>query len=160
MDYVGLLCLNPAKSGGRSQLVSGYMVWGGLQDRYPNAAKILRQPFHFDRRGGLRPGDEPTARFPIFAEHGLELLIRYLRYWIEVGHEKAGLPLTAAQVEALDCLDHIAGLERFGVEFALKPREMLFINNRWILHNRTAFEDYSEPERKRHYVRLWLQRPH
>jgi hypothetical protein len=34
---------------------------------------------------------------------------------------------------------------------------MLFVNNRWILHNRTAFEDHPEPERRRHYVRLWLQ---
>jgi hypothetical protein len=159
LHYVGLLCLNPARSGGRSQIVSGHSVWSELQARHPDAAAVLRQPFHFDRRGGLRPGDEPTARFPIFAEHGRELLIRYLRYWIEVGHEKAGQPLTAAQVQALDCLDEIAGLERFRVEFALKPGEMLFVNNRWILHNRTAFEDDAEPEKKRHYVRLWLQRP-
>jgi hypothetical protein len=33
---------------------------------------------------------------------------------------------------------------------------MFFINNRWILHNRTAFEDDPAPERRRHYVRLWL----
>ena len=31
------------------------------------------------------------------------------------------------------------------------------INNRWILHNRTAFEDHPEPERRRHLVRLWLR---
>lgn len=33
---------------------------------------------------------------------------------------------------------------------------MLVTNNRWILHNRTAFEDHAEPELRRHYVRLWL----
>jgi hypothetical protein len=158
VDYVGLLCLNPAKSGGLSQLVSGYMVWGALQERYPDAAAILRQPFHFDRRGGLRPGDAPTARFPIFGEGGPELVIRYLRYWIEVGHEKAGQPLTRAQIQALDCLDEIAALPRYRVEFTMNRSEMLFINNRWLLHNRTAFEDFAEPQRKRHYVRLWLQR--
>jgi hypothetical protein len=87
------------------------------------------------------------------------LLIRYLRYWIEVGHEKAGQPLTAAQVQALNCLDRVAGEQCYRVEFALEPGEMLFVNNRWILHNRTGFEDHPEPERKRHYVRLWLQRP-
>jgi len=44
------------------------------------------------------------------------------------------------------------------VDFVLKPGDMLFINNRWIFHNRTAFEDHAEPERRRHLVRLWLAR--
>ena len=34
---------------------------------------------------------------------------------------------------------------------------MFFVNNRWILHNRTAFLDHPEPERRRHYSRLWLR---
>jgi alpha-ketoglutarate-dependent taurine dioxygenase len=43
------------------------------------------------------------------------------------------------------------------VEFGLKPGEMFFNNNRWIMHNRSAFEDHPEPDRRRHYVRLWLK---
>ena len=158
LDYVGLLCLNSAKSGGRSQVVSGYAVRDELLAYHRGAWEVLRRPFHVDRRGGLRPGDEPTARFPVLGGDGPELLIRYLRYWIEAGHEKAGQPLTADQVNALDALDRVAGEPRLRVEFTLKPGEMLFINNRWILHNRTAFEDHPAPERRRHYVRLWLQR--
>jgi alpha-ketoglutarate-dependent taurine dioxygenase len=95
---------------------------------------------------------------PVFSGQGPELLIRYLRYWIEVGHEKVGLPLTAEQVRALDLLDGVASEPALRVEFTLRPAEMLFVNNRWILHNRTAFEDYSEPEQRRHYVRVWLRR--
>jgi alpha-ketoglutarate-dependent taurine dioxygenase len=159
LDYVGLLCLNTARSGGASQIVSGQAVVNELRAREPAAAEALRRPFHFDRRGGLRPGDEPTVRFPVLDGDGPGLLIRYLRYWIEVGHEKAGLPLTAEQVRALDLLDEVAGQRRLRAEFSLRPGEMLFVNNRWILHNRTAFEDHAEPERKRHYVRLWLRRP-
>ena len=159
LDYVGLLCLNTAKSGGESQIVSGYAVRDELRARHPAALEVLRRPFHVDRRGGLRPGDAPTARFPVFACEGPELLIRYLRYWIEVGHEKAGQPLTAEQVSALDALDRVAAERSLRVQFTLRPGEMLFVNNRWIFHNRTAFEDYAEPERRRHYVRLWLQRP-
>jgi hypothetical protein len=33
---------------------------------------------------------------------------------------------------------------------------MEFANNYTILHARTAFEDWPEPERKRHLFRLWL----
>jgi Taurine catabolism dioxygenase TauD, TfdA family len=158
LDYVGLLCLNPAKSGGRSQVVSGYAVREEILTAHPDAGEVLRRPFHVDRRGGLRPGDEPTVRFPVLGDDPHGLLIRYLRYWIEAGHEKVGLPLTAEQVRALDALDQVAGDPRFRVEFTLRPGEMFFVNNRWILHNRTAFEDFDEPRQRRHYVRLWLQR--
>ena len=61
VDYVGLLCLNPAKSGGLSQLVSGYTVAEELATSDPGAFAILTQPFHVDRRGGVRPGESPTA---------------------------------------------------------------------------------------------------
>jgi hypothetical protein len=27
----------------------------------------------------------------------------------------------------------------------------------FILHSRTEYQDYPEPERKRHYMRLWLK---
>jgi hypothetical protein len=30
------------------------------------------------------------------------------------------------------------------------------VHNHTILHDRTAFEDWPEPERKRHLLRLWL----
>jgi alpha-ketoglutarate-dependent taurine dioxygenase len=158
LDYVGLLCRQPAKSGGESQLVSGFSVAAELRSRHPEAWETLTQPFHVDRRGGLRPGDEPTARFPVFRVRGNDLEIRYLRYWIEVGHEKAKQPLTAAHIAALDTLDRVAAEPALRVEFTMKPGDMLFINNRWLLHNRTGYEDYAEPERKRHYLRLWLKR--
>jgi alpha-ketoglutarate-dependent taurine dioxygenase len=74
-----------------------------------------------------------------------------------VGQEKAGQPLTTAQVRALDLLDRVLGDPGLRAEFSLKPGDMFFINNRWIFHNRTAFEDHPDPERRRHLVRLWLR---
>jgi alpha-ketoglutarate-dependent taurine dioxygenase len=156
-DYVGLLCLQPSRSGGLSQVVSGYSAHQELQRRHPRALEVLSQPFHVDRRGGVRPGEEPTARFPIVALTDRGLVCRYLRYWIEVGHDKAGRPLTADQVEALDTLDRVLNEPGLRAEFSLKPGDMFFVNNRWIFHNRTAFEDFAEPERRRHLVRLWLR---
>jgi len=170
LDYVGLLCLQTAKTGGRSQVLSGYAVHNELLAHYRDALEVLYQPFHVDRRGGLRDGDAPTIQFPVIASSSLtpgpspggrgekcELLFRYLRYWIEAGHEKIGQPLTSAQRHALDTLDACLAKPELRVEFDLKPGDMYFINNRWTLHNRTAFEDHAEPERRRHLVRLWLQ---
>ena len=69
-----------------------------------------------------------------------------------------GIPLTGEQLRALDVLDKTLARTDLRVEFRLRPGDMLWVNNRWILHNRRAFEDHSELARRRHYVRLWLRR--
>jgi alpha-ketoglutarate-dependent taurine dioxygenase len=157
LDYVGLLCLNAAQSGGVNQVISAYTVYHELRDNYPEVLGTLRQPYHIDRRGGVREGEEPTSRSPIFQGDERDLTLRYLRYWIETGHAKAGQPLTADQVRAMDVLDEQLGRPALRAEFALEPGQMFFLNNRWLFHNRTAFEDHAEPERRRHLVRLWLR---
>jgi hypothetical protein len=156
-DYVGLLCAQPAQTGGLSQLVSGYSVHNRLLAEGPDALALLYQPFHVDRRGGVRPGEPPTMQAPVIAWDGRELLFRYFRSWIEAGHDKAGQPLTPAQRAALDALDRIAAAPELRVEFALERDDLFFINNRWLLHNRTAFTDSPDPARRRHLVRLWLR---
>jgi len=41
----------------------------------------------------------------------------------------------------------------------LRPGDMQFLHNHTCLHDRTAFVDWPEPERKRHLLRLWLAAP-
>ncbi len=158
LDYVGLLCLNTARAGGLSQMVNIYAVHNRLLQTAPDVLAVLYRPFHVDRRGGVRPGEPPTVQFPILAWDGRSLLCRYLRYWIEVGQEKAGAPLSQQQKDALSAFDRALAEPALRAEFPLQPGDMYFLNNRWILHNRTAFDDHDEPARKRHLVRLWLQR--
>jgi hypothetical protein len=138
-------------------VVSGYAVYDCLCREAPEVLEVLSRHFHVDRRGGVRPGEAPTARFPVIARTERGLLFRYLRYWIEAGHEKAAVPLTGEHRHALDVLDAVLARPGLRAEFALKPGDMFFVNNRWILHNRTAFEDHPEPQRRRHLVRLWLR---
>lgn len=157
-DVVGLLCLHTARSGGQSQLISGYALHNELLENCPNVLETLYQLFCFDRRGQFKAGEPPTSEFPIFQWSGDELTLRYLHYYIQVGHERAGKRLTKDQRKALEVVEELLSRADFRVEFNLQPGQMLFTNNRWILHNRTAFEDYTEPERRRHYVRLWLRR--
>ncbi len=157
VDYVGLLCLQTARTGGISQIVNGFRAVQELVKRAPEQLAVLQQDFHFDRRGGIAPGETPTVRLPVLTCRPEELICRYLRFWIEAGHDKAGLPLTPAQVRALDALDAVLRTPELRIEFDLRPGEMVFLNNRWLFHNRTGFEDHLEPERRRHLVRLWLQ---
>jgi hypothetical protein len=158
VDYVGLLCIQCARSGGWSQVVSGYSIHNELLAQRDELLKLLYQPFHIERRGGVRPGEGPTVQYPVLSWDGHGLTYRYLRYWIESGYEKIGQPLSAERRRALDAVDTVANDPALRVEFAMEPGDMFFVNNRWILHNRTAFEDHEKVERRRHLVRLWLRR--
>ena len=40
--------------------------------------------------------------------------------------------------------------------FQLAPGDIQLLHNHQILHARSAFTDWPEPERKRHLLRLWL----
>src|SRR4029077_12773013 len=66
LDYVGLLCVQTAKVGGLSQMVSGYAVHNALLRESPDVLETLYQEFHVDRRGGFREGESPTIRRPVF----------------------------------------------------------------------------------------------
>jgi alpha-ketoglutarate-dependent taurine dioxygenase len=138
--------------------VSGLAALDVLRREHPDVLEVLSQPMHVDRRGGFEEGESPTVLRPIVAYEDDEVVLRYLRYWIEVGHEKAQQPLTPEERRALDVLDEVLRRPALRVEFALAPGDMYFINNRWILHNRTAFVDYPDLERRRHLVRLWLRK--
>ena len=43
------------------------------------------------------------------------------------------------------------------LDLMLEPGDMLFANNYSIMHSRTGFEDYAQPDRKRKLLRLWLK---
>jgi len=65
-------------------------------------------------------------------------------------------PLSPAQIHALDLFDELANDPVLNLMMELEPGDMQFVHNHTILHDRTAFEDFPEPERKRHLLRLWV----
>ena len=157
-DMVGLLCLKTARSGGESQLISAFSLHNQLLHDHPEVLEALYRPYCFDRRGQFPEGERPVTETPVLSWDGSELAFRYLHYYIRVGHELIERPLTREQELALEVVEALLEREDLRVSFHLEPGQMLFANNHWILHNRTAFEDFAEPELRRHYVRLWLSR--
>ena len=155
-DVVGLLCVRTARSGGRSQLVSAYAIHNELLKNHPEVLGTLYENFYFDCRGEHAPDEPPVSQTQVFHWDGRDLTNRYLYYYIQVGHEKMKRPLDSKQENALEVLEELLRRPEFSVEFTLRPGQILFVNNRRILHNRTAYQDFSDPERRRHYVRLWL----
>ena len=64
--------------------------------------------------------------------------------------------LTPGQLEALDIIESIANDPEFYLEMKFEPGDIQLISNAKILHSREAYEDYPEPEQRRHLLRLWL----
>src|SRR5205823_5267238 len=92
----------------------------------------------------------------VFDHNGSTLTLRYMREYIRCGHQKAAKPLSEGQTQALDLLDTVTMTPELRVEFSLRQGESLWINNRWIAHNRTPFKDHPHPQKRRHYLRMWL----
>jgi alpha-ketoglutarate-dependent taurine dioxygenase len=155
-DIVALLALRTAKSGGLTALVSAQAVHNILLRERPECLHRLYQPFYFDRRAELRPGDSPTLFAPVFTCDDA-LAIRFFRFNLLKGYETAGVPVQAADLEAVEALEEACRREPLAVRFEMQPGDMQFVNNRTVLHSRTAFEDHAEPERRRHFLRLWMR---
>lgn len=53
-------------------------------------------------------------------------------------------------------LDNLTNDPAINLQMEFKVGDMQFLHNHQILHSRTDFEDWPEPERRRHLLRLWL----
>jgi hypothetical protein len=156
-DVVGLMCLRTAKSGGLSSLVSSTMIFNEMRRRRPDLLRVLMEPIETDRRGEIPEGGKPYFNIPVFNYHDGLVSAIYQRQYIESARRVPGVPpLTPLQIEALDLLDELANDPKLNLMMELQPGDIQIVHNHTILHDRTAFEDYPEPDRKRHLLRLWL----
>jgi alpha-ketoglutarate-dependent taurine dioxygenase len=155
-DIVSLLALQTAKAGGMTAIVSAQAVHNILRAERPEYLKRLYEPYYFDRRAELRAGESATLLAPVFACNGA-LTIRYFRFNLMKGHETAGVPLTPADSDPIDFLESVCHREELAVSFHMERGDMQFVNNRFVMHSRTAFEDHDEPGRRRNFLRLWMK---
>jgi Taurine catabolism dioxygenase TauD, TfdA family len=154
-DFIALLVLQTAKAGGESALVSGYTLHNILCDGRPDVLRRLYQPFWVDRRAELPPGEEPVLPVPVFTFDG-RLTVRYLRFYITKGQEWKAEPLSSADLEALDVFEEVMRRPGVAARVPAQRGDLQLVSNNFLLHSRTGYADYAEPERKRHYLRLWL----
>jgi alpha-ketoglutarate-dependent taurine dioxygenase len=156
-DYVGLFCLQTAKTGGISRVVSLETAHNLLRERHPELLGRLYQPFRFDRQREHAPDAELTISAPVFTFEGGRLKSRLSRYLMEQGHELAGEPLDQAGRAALESLTGVIDDPALYKEFQFERGQIQILDNRRLGHKRTEFEDWPESERKRTLIRLWLR---
>ena len=157
-DIVALLCLKPSKAGGLSSIASSAAIYNEMLKRRPDLAAELTKPVYRDRRGELPEGAEEWYAVPVFnpmPEGGL--ITTYVRSAMRKAQRFPAVPRTTPELEAAsDLFDQLAESPDIHLDMEFRPGDIQFINNHWIMHSRTAYEDFAEPERRRHLLRLWL----
>ncbi len=156
-DIVGLLCLKTAQSGGLSALVSSTTIFNEMRRRRPDLLRLLFQPIATDRRGEVPVGMKSYFEIPVFSWHQGYLTAIYQRQYINSAQRFPDAPrLTPLHVEALDMFDALADDPALNLHMEFQPGDVQLVHNHTLLHDRTAFVDWPEPEKKRHLLRLWL----
>lgn len=153
-DVVGLYCLRPAMQGGTSTIVSSVAVHDAIVRTRPDLAGLLHEPWPH-----LSAIDGSVSWKPIAAlnDRG-RLFSRYGRKYIEMAPEQHDdMPaLSADQRAVLDLYDDLCNSDEFVLDMDFRPGDVQFLNNYVIMHSRTEYVDWPEPERRRELMRIWL----
>ena len=156
-DYLGLFCVHNAKKGGTNLFLSAYTIHNRILQERKDLLDIFYEKFHFDKRGEFKDGESPTVFQPIFELKNKKLFFRYLRNYIDAGHDIQNQPLSQPQKDALTYLDNLMRMEDITLKYDLKPGDMVFSDNHWVVHGRTSFEDYDDENLKRFMLRTWIK---
>jgi hypothetical protein len=154
-DYVGLLCVRPAKSGGISRFCSLYTLHEMLRERYPQSLRRLYESMLFDRQKEHAEGGVPVCLAPFFACRGERLSVRANTSLVRKGYEVAGIEMDTVLQHALAAVDECCREDGIWYEAPIERGQVQYLNNHEIGHYRSAFEDFEDPDYKRHLFRLW-----
>ena len=154
-DYVGLLCVQPAKSGGISRFCSLYTVHERVRKHDAGALERLYQPMLYDRQKEHAPGAPAVSLAPFFSWRDDRLFARANTSLVRKGYQVADTEPDAALVNALDVVDAVCEDRDLWFEAPLQRGQIQYLNNHEIGHYRSEFEDHEDPARRRHLYRLW-----
>ncbi|MEM7210485.1 MAG: TauD/TfdA family dioxygenase [Pseudomonadota bacterium] len=159
-DVVGLLCLREAKEGGDSLLVSTVTLYNEMRTRHPDLAPLLFDPVATDRRGEVPEGMDPWFEIPVLNWYKGFLTGLYQRQYVDSAARLEDAPrLSDRHRAALDVWDNLTNDPELNLSMRLTPGDMQFVYNHHLMHDRSGFSDWPEPDKRRHLLRLWLAIP-
>lgn len=157
-DLVGLLCLQTAKSGGKSFIVSSAAIHNEMIARRPDLAAELAKPWYRDRRGEIPDGKDPWWSLPVFNYVNGKLVTSWQGKYIRAAQRFEQLPrFTPRQTEALAFFTDLA--EELSYSMTFERGDIQLLHNHVVLHRRSSYEEHDAPDKKRHLLRLWLATP-
>lgn len=156
-DVVGLLCLQQAKRGGESRIVSSVSVFDALLEERPELAQRLFEPLQLDIRDAK--ADAPVRFFPVHPcrySDGQLRTFYHSDYFRSVQRHPDAPRHSDLERELLDTYEQIALRPGMYLDMELQPGDIQLVSNHSVLHARTGYQEWPQPERKRHLLRLWL----
>jgi len=158
VDLLGLFCLRTAKSGGASKVVSALTVHNILREERPDLLEALYTPFHLDWRGEEPPGEQPWFTIPMFSQREGKVTTRIcsLSYYDSAARFGEQYRPTPLQRQALETVQQIANRPEIMLSMNFQEGDMQLINNHIMMHARESYQDYDEPGRERHLLRMWI----
>ena len=154
-EHVGLLCLQPALTGGVSGVASIQTIHNELLARSPQLLQRLYGSYRCDRQNERHPDEPEFFEAPIFTYQDGVLRGRISLMPIFNAYEMAGPPLDDAGRQALELLKQVLAEPSICHSFTMTAGQMQFVNNVETCHRRSGFTD--DPTRRRRLVRLWLR---
>jgi len=158
VDVLGLFCLRTAKSGGASKVVSALTVHNLLRNERPDLLDALYGMFNVDWRGEEPEGEPPWYTIPMFSARDGKVTARICSrtYFESAARFGEQYRPTDIQREALETVQDIANRPELMLSMDFQEGDIQLINNHTMLHAREAYEDYDEPGRERHLLRMWI----
>ena len=108
-------------------------------------------------RPSTRPAPHASPARPCSASTDPGCWPGVARSLIHNGYTLLGETLDRDGARSIDAVDAIMRDDRNFVTFSMRRGQVQFLNNRFIAHHRSRFEDDPDPERKRHLVRMWYR---
>jgi hypothetical protein len=155
-EIVGLLCLRRPKSGGLSAISSATAVYQEIARRHPEYLPVLHDGYPYIRREAALTDDPVWPKVPVYGVRDRLISCRCVPTQIEAAAVKLGYRLEGLQRKALDLFLDLSAAEPYRLDMDLEVGDIQLCNNYTTLHSRTGFEDWPDPERRRHMLRLWL----
>jgi hypothetical protein len=158
-NTVALMCLETAKSGGESLLISASTLYNEISSQRPDLLATLMRGYRHSRRNQRDPDQAPVMEdhTPVFSFIEGVFHSCYSRISILSSLEQ-GITLSGQQAAALDYLEQVLARPELAMAMEFRKGDIQLVNNFTLLHSRKAFIDHSL-ERRRHLLRLWLTDP-
>jgi hypothetical protein len=162
-DILTLLCVRKAKTGGVNTLASSMAIYNEILARHGEFIEPLYDGFHYNIRGNGPPGrfcDITAHRVPVYSYHQGKLSCRFNKKAILTAEQLPGVPaLSDLEKGAVEKVAELSMRRDLSFDIMLEPGDLLMLSNYTVFHNRGAFEDWAEPERKRLLLRKWINIP-
>lgn len=159
-DVVALLCVNAARSGGLSRIASTMALYNAVLETHPEYLEWLYRGFHHNLRGDASeaaPFGCTPKPIPVYRYYKGALSCVFNASTIKEAQRRMGALVPDTEMQAIDYMVELARSDEYRLDMEFRPGDLQVLNNYTVLHWRTEFNDWPEPERKRLLYRLWLK---